>query len=84
MMKFDVQLALAMPALFAPTLALAQAVEQTRDQTVPTDTALPSLMFFTFGIALVIGLGLLALLLRKRSNRAALDRTLNPNHPSNK
>jgi heme/copper-type cytochrome/quinol oxidase subunit 2 len=43
-----------------------------------------SLMFFTLGIVLVIAIGSFVWFLRKRSNRAAADRVLNPNNPRNK
>lgn len=42
------------------------------------------LMFFTLGVAVVIAIGLFAWFLRKRSNRAAADRALNPNNPANR
>lgn len=42
------------------------------------------LMFFTLGAAVVIAIGLFAWFLRKRSNRAAADRALNPNNPANR
>jgi hypothetical protein len=42
-----------------------------------------SLMFFTLGIALLIAVGGFAWFLRKRSNRDAADRALNPNNPRN-
>jgi hypothetical protein len=43
-----------------------------------------SLMFFTLGTALVLAVGGLVWFLRKRSNRAAADRALNPNNPRNR
>lgn len=36
----------------------------------------PSLMFMTFGAALLFGVGLLVVFLRKRSNRAAFKRAM--------
>lgn len=42
-----------------------------------------TLMFFTFGAVLVVAIGALVVFLRSRSNRAAADRALNPNHPAN-
>lgn len=42
-----------------------------------------SLMFFTLGAPLVLAVGALFWFLRKRSNRAAADRALNPNNPRN-
>jgi hypothetical protein len=41
------------------------------------------LMFFTLGIALLIAVGSFAWFLRKRSNRDAADRALNPNNRRN-
>jgi hypothetical protein len=42
------------------------------------------LMFFTLGGAALIAAGFFVWFLRKRSNRAAADRALNPNNPANK
>lgn len=42
-----------------------------------------TLMLFTLGTALVLGIGGLLWFLRKRSNRDAADRALNPNNPRN-
>jgi hypothetical protein len=42
------------------------------------------LMFFTLGGAALFAIGLLLWFLRKRSNRAAADRALNPNNPANR
>ena len=42
------------------------------------------LMFFTLGIALLIAIGSFAWFLRKRSNRQAADKALNPNNPANR
>jgi hypothetical protein len=42
------------------------------------------LMFSTLGIALVGAIALFLWFLRKRSNRAAAERVLNPNDPSNR
>jgi hypothetical protein len=74
--KIFVQLAFFVGALAAITPSIAQ------DNS--NEAVVPSLMFFTIGAALVIGIGLLVLFLRKRSNRKATERVLNPNHPSNK
>jgi hypothetical protein len=43
-----------------------------------------TLMLFTLFGALLVGIGLFAWFLRKRSNRAAADRALNPNNPANR
>lgn len=75
----------ALVALFGTaSLALAQTVENAPQQTAPTDAAIPSLMFFTLGVGLILALGVLALFLSNRSNREATNRVVNPNHPSNK
>lgn len=66
-------LAAAAMSVMVPALALAQ---EPPGQTLPTDTAIPSLMFFTLIAALVIGVGAFAYFLRKRSNRAAAERAL--------
>lgn len=42
------------------------------------------LMFFTLGGAVLIAAGLFMWFLRKRSNRAAADRALNPKNPANR
>ena len=42
------------------------------------------LMFFTLGGAALIAVGLFLWFLRKRSNRVAADRALNPNNPANR
>ncbi|MFN0219231.1 MAG: hypothetical protein ACKVP4_10490 [Hyphomicrobium sp.] len=75
--------ALIAAAMMPAAVAIAQAVEPAAQQTAPTDAAIPSLMFFTLGIGLILGIGALALFLSKRSNREAAERVLNPNHPSN-
>jgi hypothetical protein len=73
----------AAPLVFATSAAVAQTVEQAPGQAAPTDAAIPSLMFFTLGIGLILALGALALFLSKRSNREATNRVVNPKHPSN-
>jgi heme/copper-type cytochrome/quinol oxidase subunit 2 len=42
------------------------------------------LMFSTLGIVLLVAVALFLWFLRKRSNRAAAERVLNPNYPSNR
>lgn len=42
------------------------------------------LMFFTLGIALALALGGIVWFLRKKSNRQAAERALDPNHPANR
>jgi LPXTG-motif cell wall-anchored protein len=43
-----------------------------------------SLMFFTLGAILLLAIGSFVWFLRKKSNRAAADRALDPNHPANR
>lgn len=38
-----------------------------------TDTAVPTLMFFTLGIVLLVGIVVLVRFMRKRSNRHPMD-----------
>jgi hypothetical protein len=42
-----------------------------------------TLMLFTLGAVLLLAIGSLVWFLRKRSNRDAADRALNPNNPRN-
>jgi hypothetical protein len=77
--------------LIAPTLGLlvwpayqAFAQQTQPAQPAPTDAPVPDLMFFTLGAVLIIAIGAFVMFLRKRSNREATDRALNPNHPANK
>lgn len=64
-----------------PAFALAQSPPPPAEvQGEPVST----LMFFTLGIALVLAIGAFAWFLRKRSNRAAAERALDPNNPANK
>lgn len=53
-------------------------------QPAPADAPVPDLMFFTLGAVLIIAIGAFIMFLRKRSNREATNRALNPNHPANK
>jgi TRAP-type mannitol/chloroaromatic compound transport system permease small subunit len=64
--------------------AAAYAQEQPQQQNLPTDTAIPGLMFFTIGAALLIGVVMMLSFLRKRSNREAMDKAINPKNPANK
>ena len=51
---------------------------------VATDTAIPTLMFGTIGGVLLVSILALAYFFRKKSNREATERVLDPTHPSNK
>jgi hypothetical protein len=63
--------------LLGSPLFAAVAMAQEREQPgLPAETAIPLLMFFTLGAALLIGIGVLAWYLRKRSNRDAMRRAL--------
>lgn len=42
------------------------------------------LMFFTLGAVLLIAVGSIVWFLRKRSNREAAERALDPNNPANR
>lgn len=59
-------------AFLIPFAALAQ---QSEGQ-LSTNEAVPSLMLFTLGAGLVIAIGLLVWFLRRRSNRAAMERVI--------
>lgn len=64
-----------------PAVALAQNPPPPAEvQGEPVST----LMFFTLGIALLLAIGAFVWFLRKRSNRDAAERALDPNHPSNR
>ncbi len=43
-----------------------------------------SLMFFTLGIVLLLAIGSFVWFLRKRSNREAAERALDPDNPANR
>jgi Na+(H+)/acetate symporter ActP len=59
--------------------ALAQQVEPAADNSI-----IPVLMFATFGLVIAFAVIALANFLRKRSNREAFDKAVNPNHSANK
>ena len=52
------------------------ALAQQGEGQLSTNEAVPSLMLFTLGAGLVIAIGLLVLFLRRRSNRAAMERVI--------
>ncbi len=65
-------------AFFVPMIsaaAVAQEVAQEQGP-LPTDQAIPGLMFFTLGAVLLIAVGGLIYFLRRRSNRAAMERVI--------
>ena len=45
--------------------------QEVAGQTIPSETAIPALMFFTLGAGLFVALASFAYFLRKRSNRDA-------------
>lgn len=78
-MRFFAYLNVVLASLWS-TAALAQ------NAPPPAEVAgepISTLMFFTFGAALAIAIGALLFFLRSRSNRAAAERALDPNHPAN-
>ena len=76
--KFILPLA-AIPAMWSAT-----ALAQETTAPVTTDTAIPTLMFGTIGGVLLVAIIALAYFFRKKSNRDATERVLDPTHPSNK
>jgi uncharacterized membrane protein len=66
------------------TIYAAQAAAQTMPAVDGTAAPVASLMFFTLGSVLVILVVAFLLFLRKKSNRDATVKVLNPNDPSNK
>jgi Flp pilus assembly protein protease CpaA len=60
-------------------LAAAAWAQEAPGQTLPTDQAIPGLMFFTLFAGLAIAVGALIFFLRRRSNRAAMQRVLTDN-----
>jgi hypothetical protein len=73
-LSFGAPLALLFCVLETPSWA--QTTPSVLGQGVATDTAIPSLMFFTLGSVLLIAIVSFALFLRKRSNRDAASRAL--------
>ncbi|MBY0227463.1 MAG: hypothetical protein K2Q28_16815 [Hyphomicrobium sp.] len=68
------RLAYAAPLVLVPAIAIAQEAPTTPS---PTEDPVGTLMMFTLGVALAIGVLLLANFLRKRSNRDAMRSTNN-------
>lgn len=76
-------------ALLASVLATAALAQDAlaQDAPAPAEVAgepISTLMFFTIGAALAIAIGAFVFFLRSRSNRAAAERALDPNHPANR
>jgi hypothetical protein len=63
-------------ALCAALLSPLTAAAQDAGQTLPAETAIPTLMFFTLVAGLAVAVGAFVYFLRKRSNRAAAARAL--------
>jgi hypothetical protein len=82
LMKIAMQKFFTTPLLYLAAAATAAA----QSPPPPAEVAgepISTLMLFTLGTALVLGIGGLVWFLRKRSNRDAADRALNPNNPRN-
>ncbi len=77
-------IAILAPLIATATLYVSTAAAQTPPVVDGTAAPVPSLMFFTLGSALVILVVAFVMFLRKRSNRDATIKVLNPNDPSNK
>lgn len=78
-----------MKVIFASFVALAAQSAHALAQNPPPPAEVQGepislLMFFTLGIALLLAIGAFAWFLRKKSNRAAADRALDPNNPANR
>ena len=74
-----------MKMYYLPTAALLLLPDAAHAQEkLPDNTAIPSLMFFTLGAVLLVAIALLVSFMRKRSNREAMDKVLNPKNPSNR
>jgi hypothetical protein len=72
--------AFAFAVMFAASALAQNAPPPAEVQGEPIST----LMLFTLVAALIIAIGLFAWFLRKRSNRDAADRALNPKNPANR
>ncbi|PPC81372.1 MAG: hypothetical protein CTY31_12885 [Hyphomicrobium sp.] len=75
---------LSLPIAGLAGLAATAAIAQEQVAPVATDTAIPTLMFGTIGGVLLVAILALAYFFRKKSNREATERVLDPTHPSNK
>jgi hypothetical protein len=73
------------PTFVALAVSAAEAVAQNAPPPAEVDGEPVSwLMFFTLGAVLLLAIGSFMWFLRKKSNRAAADRALDPNHPANR
>ncbi|MDO9383887.1 MAG: hypothetical protein Q7T86_13605 [Hyphomicrobiaceae bacterium] len=78
-----------MKAMILGAAALAASAAEAFAQNAPPPAEVAGepvsyLMFFTLGAALLIAIGSFAWFLRKKSNRDAADRALDPNNPANR
>jgi hypothetical protein len=74
----------AAPFLFAITLATSALAQNPPAPAEVQGEPISLLMFFTLGGTVLIAVGFFFWFLRKRSNRVAADRALNPNNPANR
>jgi heme/copper-type cytochrome/quinol oxidase subunit 2 len=70
--------------VFAITLAASALAQNAPPPAEVQGEPISTLMLFTLIGGLLIAIGLFAWFLRRRSNRAAADRALNPNNPANR
>jgi heme/copper-type cytochrome/quinol oxidase subunit 2 len=78
-----------MKSLILSTFALMLTVANAAAQNAPPPAEVAGepvsyLMFFTLGAVLLIAIGAFVWFLRKRSNREAAERALDPNNPANR
>lgn len=78
-----------MKAIILATATLAASAAEALAQAPPPPAEVAGepvsyLMFFTLGAALLLAIGSFVWFLRKKSNREAADRALDPNNPANR
>lgn len=77
-----------MKAIILGASAFAASAADALAQTPPTAEVagepVSTLMFFTLGAVLLLAIGSFIWFLRKRSNREAADRALDPSNPANR
>lgn len=83
-MEFVMFVKFLLPSAVVAALWSTAAIAQEQTAPVATDTAIPTLMFGTIGGVLLVAVVALAYFFRKKSNRDATERVLDPTHPSNK